>query len=519
MIRGIEYVFYDHPYWDKEKKQNRHRRTYVGKLDRNGDFVPNAKWHALNGSASGTNVDLPRKLATRQYCGATYLLDEVCREIGLTDDLRTCLPRNWQAILSLAYYLVLESDSPMYRFGRWAHDHRHPYGSEITSQRISELVLQIPEQAKMEFFRLRAARIEDGEYLAYDSTSVSSYSEAIKAVRYGKNKDGDDLPQINIGILIGERSCLPVYYRILPGNIADVSTLPKLILDVDFIDISRLRLVIDRGFCSRANMDRLLETDYSFVVGGTATSGYVKRHIDTTLAAAKDFRHFDELHGVFGYTYKEKWQCTSQGAKPENAGKHEKTIYVHVYYNGVRAEDEKLKFAKKVRTVAELVAGGKKLSASQESTRDKYLVVGDSVDFNDEAIRTHMDRMGYFALVSNNTITAAEALELYRRKDIVEKAFDNCKDRLELRRTAVNSDAALAGTLFVQFVALIIISGISKRMRSADLFRTHTMQSLLDALDVIERYDYHGIAPHFGEITNKQALLYQSMGVSSPNTL
>jgi len=54
--------------------------------------------------------------------------------------------------------------------------------------------------------------------LAYDTTSISSYSKGLKQVRYGYNKEGDYLPQINLALLFGEESNLPFYYRKLSGK-------------------------------------------------------------------------------------------------------------------------------------------------------------------------------------------------------------------------------------------------------------------------------------------------------------
>ena len=68
-------------------------------------------------------------------------------------------------------------------------------------------------------------RRAEREYLAFDTTSISSYSELIKQAKYGKNKEGDVLPQINLGPLYGEKSRLPVYYRKMAGNTLDVVTI------------------------------------------------------------------------------------------------------------------------------------------------------------------------------------------------------------------------------------------------------------------------------------------------------
>jgi transposase len=65
---------------------------------------------------------------------------------------------------------------------------------------------------------------------------------------------------------------------------------------------------------------------------------------------------------------------------------------------------------------------------------------------------------GFFALIGNEAMDAGNALLIYRNKDLVEKAFDNVKDRLNMRRVNVSSELSLDGKLFVEFIALIYIS-------------------------------------------------------------
>lgn len=48
---------------------------------------------------------------------------------------------------------------------------------------------------------------------------------------------------------------------------------------------------------------------------------------------------------------------------------------------------------------------------------------------------------GYFALISNDIKDPIEALEIYRNKDLVEKAFGNLKERLNLRHLCISSDS------------------------------------------------------------------------------
>ena len=188
-IRGVDYVYEDHPYWDKTTKQNRHRREYIGKLGQDGEFIPNKKYVARQKEPVEEGATVPAGTpARRVYFGATHLLDEISAIAGIQEDLRACFPHSYKMLMSLVYYLVLESDSPLYRFSRWAFDHQHPWGEDLPSQRISEMLRDVPEQAKLEFFKRQSRRRQEKEYLAYDTTSISSYSEYIKAVRYGKTR-------------------------------------------------------------------------------------------------------------------------------------------------------------------------------------------------------------------------------------------------------------------------------------------------------------------------------------------
>jgi transposase len=86
---------------------------------------------------------------------------------------------------------------------------------------------------------------------------------------------------------------------------------------------------------------------------------------------------------------------------------------------------------------------------------------------------------GFFTLVSNEKMDAISALEIYRNKDVVEKAFGNLKERLNMRRLLVSSEQSLEGKLFVEFVALIFLSYIKKQMQINGLFKQFTLQGLL----------------------------------------
>ena len=525
IIKGVSYVYEDYPYWDKKRKQNRHKREYIGKLGEDDNFIPNKKYLSrqivsVNDKAASSAISVRRR-----YFGATHLLDEISKITGIQEDLCACFPKEYKALMSLVYYLVLESGSPMYRFSRWAFDHIHPYSNDLSSQRITELMRGISEQSKLEFFRRQSRRRQDREYLAYDTTSVSSYSEYIKAVRYGKNKDDDGLPQVNMVLIFGEESGLPVYYRVLPGNITDVMTIRKLIKDISYLEIDKLKLVMDRGFYSASNINALYKGHYKFLISVKVSNAFVSGLVEQAKNGVRDFSNYDVLHEVYHWTSTQEWSYIQKDQHGKIILEEKRRIYVHVYYNGIRGEEEKVRFLKLLANTETALKNKLELTQSQSALCDKYFTIqetpkrGIKIRYKDDVIQEHMSQFGYFVLLSNDVKDSSVALEIYRKKDMVEKAFDNLKERLEMKRTAVHSDQTLAGKFFLQFLALIYVSYIHKQMRENNLYQNYTMQSLLDSLDVIERYDHNGQRHHCSEITQKQRNMFACFGVTSPYTL
>jgi hypothetical protein len=200
--------------------------------------------------------------------------------------------------------------------------------------------------------------------------------------------------------------------------------------------------------------------------------------------------------------------------------KGNKRMYLHLYYNPEKAVEDGKRFNHYMTKLQNELLSGKKLleheSAYKIFETKTTPVRGMQVTPRQEAMDEARSRYGFFILLSNEVKDAIAALELYRNRDVVEKAFGNLKDRLNGRRTLVSSDQSLEGKLFVEFIALIYLSYIKKKMEERDLFKKYTLQSLLDKLDVIESYEAPGNAVIVGEVLKKQSKLYEEMDVPVP---
>lgn len=524
---GITYVYESKSFWDKEKKQSRSKRTLIGRLNlETGEITPTdgrRKKQSIP-TIPAKQGPVPSTEIKRSFFGATYLFDKIADKLGILDDLKNCFPSTYKQILSVAYYLILEDNNPLSRFEKWGNLHKHPHGSNITSQRSSELFASITEELKMKFFKLQGKRITDKEFWAYDTTSISSYSEQLKQVQYGNNKEDDSLPQINLALVYGEDSNLPFYYRKLAGNIPDSKTVKKLVDDLDLLGFSKVKLVMDRGFYSQENINMLYKEHLKFLIGTRISLSFVKKELDNIYDNFRFFENYSEKYELYTRTLQTEWKYTQNRPYKGDVLEESRRMYMHFYYNIDKAAEDEKTFDRNLRKYQLELESGKPVPSNEKLYR-KYFDVkttpkrGTTATVKEEAVKEAKRYYGYFVLLSNEKMDAITALELYRNKDVVEKAFGNLKERLNMRRTLVSSEQSLEGKLFVEFIALIFLSYVKKQMQTNNLYKSYTLQGLLDKLDVIECFEAPGQEPCIGEVLEKQKQLYVDLGIIPPSSL
>ena len=520
---GITYVYESVSYWDKEKKQPRSKRTLIGRLDpATGEIVPTdgRGKHRARKEADPLvrKGPIPVAKTDRLFFGATYLLDQIGDVTGLTADLKTCFPNTYKQIQSIAYYLVLEDQNPLFRFKKWAAIHRHPYGRDIPSQRSTEIFQSVTEEAKMHFFRLQGKRRVEKEYWAYDSTSISSRSDTLRQVKYGKNKDDDHLPQINLALVFGEESRLPFYYRKLAGNVPDVKTIQELLRELDILGYEKIKLVMDRGYYSVENINALFKKHMKFLCGTSSALSFAKEYIREIESKKDHYEYYNSNLELYVFTRTIAWDYEQERPYKGDVIKEERRMYLHLYFNPDKFSDDGKAFNRKLDTLKNELLSGHRVPEHEKEYR-KYFEMketpkrGISLTVKQDAVDAAHERYGFFVLISNEVKDPVTALSLYRMRDVVEKAFWNVKERLNLRRTMTSSESSLEGKLFVEFIALFYLSYIQKKMEEKGLFATYTLHELLDELDVIECFMEPGKAPIQGEVLKKQEQIYRDLDV------
>ena len=502
---GITYVYEAVSYWDKEKKRPANKQVCVGKLDKEtGAFMASKRLDDKQAA-----VRDPEVTASVQIIGPSLILDKISKELGIDKILKKCAPDTYLHLLTMAYYLVAKGNA-LSHCESWCKGHINPLNNILTSQRISELLKNQTEDERQTFFTKWCKKISENDYLCYDITSVSSYSELNEYVKYGYNRDDEKLPQINLAMLFGQKSKLPVCYKRMPGSITDVSTLKNCIKTLDYLNLSQLHLVMDRGFYSKTNIDELLEYKHKFTIGVPIQRQWVEIIIDEFYEQIEMPDNYRKIDGETLYTKTKLYAW----------GEDRKRTYVHVYYNSHAAAAAFDKFTEELLAYKEELESGQ-LVKNHEEYYQRYFIIeetpkrGCKIQYNNEAIHKHRNRYsGFFVLLSNATKDAVEALRIYRNKDIVENCFDDLKNQLDMKRLRVQNSMTMDGRLFVQFLALIFISVIREKTRSKKELENYTVRELLEEMDTLTKITYSGrYGSIISETTKKQRIIMEAFSI------
>ncbi len=507
-ITGVTYVYESVSYWDKKLKQPRNKRICIGKIEPvSGAFVPSKRLNPEQAIARD-----PVVTASAAIVGPLILLDYITAKLGLGKLLKSCFPNNYQQIQMMAYYLVAHG-APLSHCESWCKSHAPNLADSLTSQRITEILCSISIDKKQTFCSKWMDQILEDDYICYDITSISSYSELNEYIKYGHNRDKERLPQLNLGMLFGQKGRLPVYFQQLPGSITDVTTLSNLLKTFKFIEAKSLNYVMDKGFYSKKNVDILVEMRQKFTISVPMSNRWVQLAIDDI---------YEHIHSPQGYQRIDD-EILYVNSRLHPWGEQNRRCYLHLYYNAYARAVAVDKFSEAlIGYKAELESGN--IVSEHSNVYSEFFIVkttpkrGIKVSYNDETVSQYIKRYaGFQAIFSSAIKDPVEALQIYRDKDVVEKCFDDLKNQLDMKRLRMHSSAAVNGRLFVQFIALIYISALRKEMRAANLTQQYTVRELLQEMETLTKVQYSGKYGHIlTELTKHQRKILKALNIELP---
>jgi len=298
-IRKVSYCYAAECNWNPSDQKYNKPSKAVGKLDAEGNFIPNRyfsdiltresndpaglddyekriiatvkekyggdvkpKTFAENNSAQIENAI---KTATIIYYGPQLVFGSITKRYKIDGILADAFGKGLaQDILSLAWYITSEG-SALNNNDSWLDYFENPRGYGIPSQEVTNLLDLVDYDGIMTFYKLWLKGFVGSDKVLYDLTSISYYGSGINAADWGYNRDHDDLPQVNYALLCIRKTAMPLFAWPLVGSIMDVSTLETTLQFLDKLGYKPNCLMMDRGFPSKSNIAYMLRRGYVFL--------------------------------------------------------------------------------------------------------------------------------------------------------------------------------------------------------------------------------------------------------------
>ena len=504
--KGGYYVYTYQNIWDADKKRSRRANSKKVGVILNGGKEGLIKWdeHFIKDYPELEHLDVFRegrkyvfkakepqinsldfyKNTKIYHAGATFALDYIVSQSNIGKALSRVFFKynDYLKILSIAYYLILCKNNKISQFEEFSECTRLPYQRVLSPSSIYRLFERIDEEKVDRFIEImndyyfKNRDENDYVYLAFDSTSISTYSPNLRFADFGKNKDGDDLYQYNVLMLVEQDSGIPLFYRAYNGAVPDIVTLRRTIADATRLKFNKnIVFVCDKGYPSASNIDDCLRNNISFVFNMRTNikNCLIQQEIDEAYNRLISRASFNKKLNQHVYTVKLKWKYASTLVEGKNRRfDEEKELFLHFYYDpDLRFSSEKA-INYNAATVCELLNDGFELTNNIHKTiKDRYLESikddcgNDIWVISDILVEKNLKYRGIRALLSDCEKDPCVCYQRYYDRAEVEYAFNTLKYRLACNRPRCHKDKSLSGRLFTQFIATTLSIMVRKRLQ------------------------------------------------------
>jgi len=460
LIRGTYYLYEVSSRWNPEKRRaQKITGRLLGKITKEG-FIQSPKY-ALAQKAPVVSV------VVKEY-GASHFLWQLMSDI--TAELQDIFPSCWREILIVACMRLLYH-APMKNMD---FHFRHSYLSvlhpdiSLSDKKVSSLfrILGNWREKISAFFKIHIVGRRD-DYMLIDATHLLSYAQDMEIAKPGYNKHREFTPQVNLLFIYSSTLQLPVYYRIVPGNVKEVKAF-RLMLEESGIEDAVV--IADKGFYSENNIAQLEAERLRFIIPLRRSSTL----IDYT---PLDKPHKKGFQGYFKFNNRYIWYYSY---KANNR-------MIHCYLDEQLKNREEHDYLNRIETHPET-----------HTIEDFY---------------NKQSRFGTLAILTNLTHASSEQIYInYKSRNNIEVMIDAMKNLLKADNSYMRNQTALEGWMFITFIALQWYYRIYKLLSEKQLLSKFSPQDILLHLAEIKKVKINE-SWHTAEITGKTQKLIDKLNI------
>lgn len=466
-IKGTTYIYYSYEHnYSSEKGYTVPKSTSIGKCT---DDEPDLMYPNTNFLKFFPPEELPETKggAHRSGClriGTYLVLRRIIAEYHLDEMIGNIIGKNSGLFLDLAVYSIIAENNVGQYYPDYAFN--HPLFTDkmkiYSDSKVSTFINSITGDQSCAFLEEWNEKQDHSQkiYISYDSTNKNCQAGDIDFVEYGHPKEDTGAPVINYSVAYDRNNAKPLYYEDYPGSIVDVSQLQYMLEKAGGYGYKNVGFILDRGYFSKENIHYMDKCGYEFVIMMKGMKELVKSLVlEVKGTFEEDRRYSIRDYKVSGITVKKQLYPSD-----------EKERYFHIFYNDRKRSSEHEAIEAKIDRMAEClhkhegtkyeIKGGgfakyfDLIYYNKGKKDEKFMYGRELCDVINEEIRL----CGYFVIITSEKMTAAQALELYKSRDVSEKLFRGDKSYLGNKSFRVHTSESVHAKIFIEFVALIIRS-------------------------------------------------------------
>ena len=523
-----------------ENGRKRTVSTYLGRVDPVTEEllpkIPEKSAENRRKIAKEKEIAILKGVSSKEY-GATYLLHEVQQRISLGEDLMRSFGNSGKTILAASMAYLMEPgafrniDATLERTYV-----KEFYGlsTSLDSGTLSDFTKRIGESDLNidSFFELRV-KGSDG-LVAWDTTTNGTYSELDQMAEYvTKNKDNEDIKQTKTGFATDMRG-IPLMFRHYPGTLSDVSTVDRMVSDIERYGRKDALFVFDRGFVSGANVKHLLAKGLRFVAPAITSYKPIKTLLSRFVRTkdAEDMIHDGHAYRVWkteiGLTGSDRTSADGSPAYSFTAPGDEEhgsegLLNAYVCFDSKKFSDEvqnhKMMLDNIKRKAAEIECrdpvGRFRKIAGKAAKHFDVRAEGNKVVVTEKqnSLSFVENRAGVFVMLSSKDLDWRTVMTAYDARRLTEQAFDFSKTEDRRHRTA--DKYTMIGRSFIRFVSLILKCELCAEIRESGKKEMSVGQTL-GYLNTINCLSY-GSSSALSEITKNCRNIYGTFNVEVPH--
>ena len=312
--------------------------------------------------------------------------------------------------------------------------------ANMTSQRISDFLAAIGTPEKQMAFQTAYIDYVMSHYspdknILIDSSGLPNGIH-MPATRINVH-NGKVSNEVRLIFVVQRSTGLPLYYRAVPGNIVDVSTLERIFLHLDSMGVDVDSCIMDAGYNSSDNMDLFYDEDHTckidFITRLKSGDKNFRTMVSEEFASLEQKENFVKYEDRYIFIKKRQVMVGSDKTDP---------AWMYLGLDCGRLSDEQHKLLKR--------------AVKDNLTKDEVFDA--------------MQGEGLFGVISGKEYSCEEILPAYYQRQAAEQIFDFAKNYTKLLPLRTNNSETFQGHLLLSYIASCAVKMIQLRLKVADLF-------------------------------------------------